>query len=157
MGKRHKQSAVGGRPRENKRGSSVISLKGQDKVAPGAASKWNGLAIHHVDHEATLEERKKALIANVPILSACFQVTVSICHIVLVGVVIANGVPESDLMDGLVPLSFAVDEPIITKGETDTRLFFVESGRVVISKGVRMKKYDNGATSYREEYEYFGR
>ncbi|RHY76210.1 hypothetical protein DYB34_014310 [Aphanomyces astaci] len=155
MGKRHKQSAVGGRPRENKRGSSVISLKGQDKVAPGAASKWNGLAIHHVDHEATLEERKKALIANVPILSACFQVTVSICHIVLVGVVIANGVPESDLMDGLVPLSFAVDEPIITKGETDTRLFFVESGRVVISKGVRMKKYDNGATSYREEYEYF--
>ncbi|RQM26055.1 hypothetical protein B5M09_004104 [Aphanomyces astaci] len=156
MGKRHKQSAVGGRPRENKRGSSVISLKGQDKVAPGAASKWNGLAIHHVDHEATLEERKKALIANVPILSACFQVTVSICHIVLVGVVIANGVPESDLMDGLVPLSFAVDEPIITKGETDTRLFFVESGRVVISKGVRMKKYDNGATSYREEYEYFG-
>ncbi|RHY30884.1 hypothetical protein DYB32_008844 [Aphanomyces invadans] len=70
--------------------------------------------------------------------------------------VVSNGVKEADVMEGLVPMKFSANEPIITKGDTDTRLYFIESGRVIISKAVRIKKYDDGATSSREEYEYFG-
>ncbi|ETV94275.1 hypothetical protein H310_11939 [Aphanomyces invadans] len=142
MGKRQKSTAAasGTHVPENKRGSLVISVKGNEKVAPGPSSKWNGLSILHVEHEATLEERKKSLIANVPILS----------------MVVSNGVKEADVMEGLVPMKFSANEPIITKGDTDTRLYFIESGRVIISKAVRIKKYDDGATSSREEYEYFG-
>ncbi|KAF0686651.1 Aste57867_21493 [Aphanomyces stellatus] len=142
MGKqRTKAAPAPTRSNENKRGSLVLSGGGGHDTKTNGASlaKWTGLAMLHAEHEATLDERKKTLIANVPVL----------------GMVVNHGIAEADLMDALKPLAFKPDEVIVKQGDVDTRLYFVESGSVVISKTIKGKTHDEKASS-RDEYEYFG-
>ncbi|CAK4084463.1 unnamed protein product [Aphanomyces euteiches] len=141
MRRRPKKAPAQEKPPENKRGSLVITLKRQSKHQIGGAAKgWNGLAILHAEHESTLDERRTLLIDNVPILSMA----------------IANGVAKGDLMAALQPLVFQPNEFVLKQGEPGTRLYFVESGSVDISKATGTSSKSSDVLSTRDEFQYFG-
>ncbi|OQS00590.1 kinase [Thraustotheca clavata] len=120
---------------EGKRGSLTYT---KPTAVVQALGKWS---VSHAHGEIDLNERKRTLLSNVPILS----------------MVVATGIPVQDIMDALQPLRYAGNDYILRQGGNDTDLFFVESGTVHITR-LKLKKStkEEQQVSSRCEYEYFG-
>ncbi|KDO31947.1 hypothetical protein SPRG_03163 [Saprolegnia parasitica CBS 223.65] len=92
--------------------------------------------------ELDMSERKRLLVANVPILTMA----------------IAAGASRTQLMDALTPLHFPNGAFIVRQGETDSDIYFVESGTIQITRArlKKLNKDDQQQISTRTEFEYFG-
>ncbi|OQR92983.1 protein kinase [Achlya hypogyna] len=101
-------------------------------------------------------ERKRLFLSNVPILSSLFR-PLGVAQVALVDMAVANGASSQAILSALTPLHYTNGATIVRQGDSDSDIYFVESGTVQITRTkIKKQTKDDVQLSTRTEFEYFG-